>query len=204
MIRSLLFCLALLQVFPIHSQPLMRDVFAAMPDTLLPMVTRNNRLDCIDFIENDMEARVRNKVDEYVTLEALTPNYARFRTSASAFLELKLINDSLLCMVKTVEAGADSLRLQDSNIFFYTPEWKPLPTEHYFHMPVVEDFVATASLTADEARVIEALRYFCPVRIALSPDAPTLTLIPQTADLDREQRPVAKRLLRELKIGVSI
>ncbi len=72
-------------------RPLMRDVFASMPDSIAPMVTRNNRLDCIDYIENNMEARVRNILDEYVTLEALTADYARFRTSPSAFLELKLL-----------------------------------------------------------------------------------------------------------------
>ena len=41
----------------------MRDVFAAMPDSVLGIMTKNNRLDCIDFIENDMEAKVRNRFD---------------------------------------------------------------------------------------------------------------------------------------------
>ena len=39
----------------------MRDVFATMPDSVLGLMTKNNRLDCIDFIENDMEAKVRNR-----------------------------------------------------------------------------------------------------------------------------------------------
>ena len=51
-------------------RPLMRDVFAQMPDSVLPAVTRNNRLDCIDFIDNNLEAKVRNAFDDYVTLEA--------------------------------------------------------------------------------------------------------------------------------------
>ena len=69
------------------AQPMMRDVFAAMPDSVLPLVTKNNRLDCIDFIENNMEARVRNRMGEYVALEALTSTYARFRTSPLTVME---------------------------------------------------------------------------------------------------------------------
>ena len=91
------------------AQILMRDVFGAMPDSVLPLVSKNNRLDCIDFIENNMEAKVRNLLDEYVTLEALTNDYARFRTSASALMELKLLptsdSTSVLCVVTTAQMG---------------------------------------------------------------------------------------------------
>ena len=47
----------------------MRDVFAAMPDSVLGIMTKNNRLDCIDFIENDMEAKVRNRFDGFSVLK---------------------------------------------------------------------------------------------------------------------------------------
>ena len=53
----------------------MRDVFAAMPDSVLGIMTKNNRLDCIDFIENDMEAKVRNRFDGFSVLKALTVDY---------------------------------------------------------------------------------------------------------------------------------
>lgn len=183
--------------------PLMRDVFAAMPDTLLPLVSRNNRLDCIDYIENNMEARVRNVIDEYVTLEALTKDYARFRTSPSGFMELKLMADTLLCVVRTVEAGRDSMHVEDSRVAFFSAQWEPLPAERYFRMPGIEDFIirdGVAALSDEESRVVEALRYFCPVRIALSPDEAVLTIIPQTSDLERGQRDVARRMLRSKKV----
>ena len=41
----------------------MRDVFAQAPDIIFPLLTKNNKLDCIDFIENKMRARVKNKFD---------------------------------------------------------------------------------------------------------------------------------------------
>lgn len=60
----------------------MRDVFAAMPDSVLGIMTKNNRLDCIDFIENDMEAKVRNRFDGFSVLKALTGGLSRLATDA--------------------------------------------------------------------------------------------------------------------------
>ena len=34
----------------------MKDVFTAMPDSVLPTLTRNNRLDMIDFVASGMKA----------------------------------------------------------------------------------------------------------------------------------------------------
>ncbi|MBR1681945.1 MAG: DUF3256 family protein [Bacteroidaceae bacterium] len=156
-----------------QAQPIaMRDVFAAMPDSILPMVTKNNRLDCIDFIENHMEARVRNKADEYVTLEALTADYARFRTSALAVLEMKLlpVSDStaVLCLVTTIQTGEEgtSRRLEDSQIRFLASDWSPLPTPVPFERLADNPFL----------------------RMALSADDLTLTLTPQTALMTIEER----------------
>lgn len=187
----------LVSAAPATAQVRMRDVFIAMPDSVAMLVTRNNRLDCVDFSEAGMEARVRNMVDEYVCLEALTADYARFRTSAAAFMELRLmavadsavaaqVGDTVLCVVRTAVAGHDSLRVEDSNINFYTPEWQLLPREQLFTMPPVEDFVISSG--NDVARVVAMLRYLCPVRMRLSADDNSITLVPQPVALERADR----------------
>ena len=60
----------------------MRDVFAAMPDSILEVMTKNNRLDCIDFIEHGMEARVRNRFDGFTQLKAMTLDYLDLQLTA--------------------------------------------------------------------------------------------------------------------------
>ena len=40
----------------------MRQVFAEMPDSILGILTKYNRLDCIDFIENNLPAKVENRL----------------------------------------------------------------------------------------------------------------------------------------------
>ncbi len=200
------------------AQPLMRDVFAAIPDSVLPMVTKNNRLDCIDFIENNMQARVRNKVDSYVTLEALTADYARFRTSDVSFMEMKLLplgnvpSDStgsgfVLCVVTTVESGeADTeRRIADSNIRILNADWSSLPADSKVNVTSIiqqrdgDAFFAAAPAdslrdTAAEAR--RSLSSFHPVLMTLAPEDVTLTLTMQPGYLATEERKAIKDCLR--------
>ena len=182
------------------SKPLMRDVFAAMPDSLLPAVSKNNRLDCIDFIENGLEAKVRNAFDDYVALEALTPDYARFRSSAASVMELKLLpvtdSTSVLCVVTTAQVGEESSpqSLEDSNVSFLSPDWSPLPADVV--VPLVpaliplEAFLAarTEEAAGDYEQALRALDDFRPVKVALSAEAPVATLTLQTAQLSKEER----------------
>jgi len=210
---SFVICYFIALTPPAAAQPLMRDVFATMPDSVLPMVTKNNRLDCIDFIENNMEARVRNKVDEYVVLEALTDDYARFRTSAVAVMELKLLptNDStsVLCVVTTAESGevGTERRIMDSNIRFYDTDWRLLPSEapmssvlqqrdgDAFFSATVPDSLQAA---ADAAR--RSLASFHPVLVTLDPADYTLTLSVQTGYLSIEERRALQPCLRPVTL----
>ena len=187
----------------------MRDVFAAMPDSMLPMVTKNNRLDCIDFIENAMEARVRNVLGDYVTLEALTADYARFRTSASAVMEMKLLplkgdSSSVLCVVTTAQAGEEgtALRMEDSNLRFLRPDWSVPDTVPVFSMPDVEAFMKpekSDSIDADYDQALRSLRAFHPVRYTLSPDDDSLTVTLQTAALSIDERKAVLPRLQPLR-----
>ncbi len=195
------------------AQPLMRDVFAAMPDTVLPLVTKNNRLDCIDYIENNMEARVRNKANEHVTLEALTSDYARFRTSTVAVMELKLLPTSdstaVLCMVTTAEAGEKdtSRHVKDSNIRLLNADWSSLPADSPFSVASVKQVregdefyvkeIADSIRTAVELAQA-SLKSFRPVCLQLSPQDATLTLSLQTGYLDTEEKKALKDILHPI------
>ena len=38
----------------------MERIFAEMPDSIVPVMTKNNRLDCIDFYKSKMKSNVEN------------------------------------------------------------------------------------------------------------------------------------------------
>ena len=54
--RSLLFALLLTLANGAFAQTKMSEALKSMPDSLMPYLTHNNRLDCIDFREANMKA----------------------------------------------------------------------------------------------------------------------------------------------------
>ncbi len=204
---------ALLRAQDAASRPLMRDVFAAMPDSLLPAISKNNRLDCIDFIENGLEAKVRNAFDDYVKLEALTPDYARFRTSAASVMEFKLLpqadTTSLLCIVTTVECGEKDTpsRIEDSALRLLNADWSPASADVLGSAASVSSCIDGLEFFTDE--VPDSLRThyeqakasaadFHPVRMHLSADDVTLTLDLQTGQLDVDEKRALEGRLRTI------
>ena len=103
---SVFFLFLAVSLSGLHAQTRMRDVFASAPDSVFPLLTRNNRLDCIDFVENKMPARVKNRLDEVVELQSLTDHYLCLRTSERSQVEMRLLSDSLFCLVNTYEGPA--------------------------------------------------------------------------------------------------
>lgn len=186
-----------------------RDVFVAMPDSIHPLVTKNNRLDLIDFIDNNMEAKVRNRMDTYVTLEQLTPEYLRFRTSNRGLMEMRSFtwqpNDTtfqqVVAVVQTVQGGFGENAVRHSNIRFITPDWQPIP-DVTVAMPQLSGYF---SGTLTDSTLIEpalharlSLTDFTSVEMRLSADEETLTCLLQTGDLNREERKAANQIVQPI------
>lgn len=89
------------------AQTKMRDVFAAMPDSIIPYLTKNNRLDCIDFIEGNVKMEVENLFETKTLIEELTADYLKMRLNETTTLQMKMLTrqgcDTLICMIKTMK-----------------------------------------------------------------------------------------------------
>lgn len=203
-------CLGVCNSFPVGrlsaQQIPMRDIFAAMPDSVLPLVSKNNRLDCIDFIENNMEAKVRNRMDSYVTLEALTPHYLRFRTSANAYIEMRSLtwhpddttSTQIVALVRTAEGGVGDMVVRHSHLTFMTPDWHPFPVS--FESPLLNAYftgsVSDSTLVEAASQARRSLQYFQSVALRLSADEETLTCTLQTGDLSIDERRAVEQLVQ--------
>ncbi len=95
-----------------------KEAFVSAPDSIFPLLTLNNRLDCIDFIENNMQARVRNKLDSYSELTRLDSTYLSMKISEKCITELYIVNPETICLVETFFGP-----VPDSKVSFYTKEW---------------------------------------------------------------------------------
>lgn len=147
-VYSLLLCV-LPCVAAISRTPI-RQWFTSMPDSVMPLLTMNNRLDFIDFLDCHMEAVVTNRFDGKSRMDTLTEDYLRIRYTRTCEVSMKLlpVNDTtdVLCMVTTMQAA-----VPDSRIAFYDAHWQPLSVNDFMDEPSLDDFRTADS--SDSARV---------------------------------------------------
>lgn len=174
----------------------MRDVFAAMPDTVLTLMTKNNRLDCIDFIENNMEAKVRNRFDGQTVLRAMTDDYLDLQLTASCRVEMKLLpvadSVSYICMVRTYSSPE-----KESVVTLYTQDWKPLPADKYLTPPAYKAFwTMNDTIDVSETERLQRLQDMHFVTAELSRDSMLLTFRLQPACTDKDESARMQAVLR--------
>ena len=167
----------------------MKSVFVSMPDSIAPLLTQTNKEDCIDFLDSNMKAVVKNRFGNEAEMKALTENYALMQTSPVGTLEMKLlpVNDStnVVCMVKTVCASAC-----DSEVHFYTSDWsKKLDAKNFLQTPEADAFFLPNDTLTDEDALIRKKADMHLMKVSLSQDDASLTYIYSTPDyLNEEDR----------------
>lgn len=117
-----------------------RHLFLSMPDSILPTLTKVNRADCIDFLDSQMRALVKNRFDQQSEMTRLTNDYIAMQLSPKHLFEMKVFPMSdttqvIICTVQTVCGEAC-----DSRIDFYTTAWESLTIEKFITLPTQDDF----------------------------------------------------------------
>ena len=85
---SLFFLLTALSVSA-HCQS-MADVLRTMPDSVMPLLTLNDRLDLVDEWQAGVKAEVKNRLGGMVTLTELSDTKAVLQTSSLSTVTLEL------------------------------------------------------------------------------------------------------------------
>ena len=160
----------------------MKSVFIAMPDSITPLLTKVNKEDCVDFLDSNMKAEVKNRFDGTAEMKVLTDDYTLVQTSEIGTLEMKLlpVNDStkVVCMVKTVCASAC-----DSDVRFYASDWsKELEAASFLQRPSADVFFLPNDTLSEEGTLIRKKADMHLMKASLSKDEPTLTFIYTTPD----------------------
>ena len=176
------------------SQTKAKDVFATAPDSIFPLLTTNNRLDCIDLIENNMKATVKNKLEQKTEMTALTDSYLQIKPSERSVVEIKMLNDSVFCLINTCLGPAP-----DSRISFFTHDWKPYKTT--FPMPHATDFWTSVpdSLASDANFAQRSLEDLLLIQISADKESTELTLTIQTSELSGKEKEIAQKYVQPLR-----
>ncbi len=151
--RKIVFSLFLASWIGVSAQDVtIREVFRQMPDSIVPYLAENNRLDCMDFIDSKMEAVVTNSLGGKSKMIQLTEQFLAMNLNSASTIQMRLLPveepvDSarqVVCVVRTY--GTDH---RESTVMFYSTKWRQLPASEYMTWP--EGYrIAEAQLSAEE------------------------------------------------------
>lgn len=114
-------------------------LFCQMPDQYIPQLENAWRKDLTDLYKDGKEARLKNNMNGYSTIEKMTADYLRLQSTERTRIELRrlpLINDTyIICMITTVFGPAP-----DSRIAFFSTDWKPIDASTLWEPASRKDF----------------------------------------------------------------
>jgi len=109
----------------------MPNLLRTMPDSIIPLLSHNDRLDFLDYAAAGTNAELTNRLSGKSKLLTLTDDFAHWQLTTHSDLQLKLLphdNGHIVCLVSTVVVDS----LPDSHLRFYTTDWEPLPASTFF------------------------------------------------------------------------
>lgn len=176
----------------------MDALFVSMPDSNIPQLENAWRKDLIDLYKSGKEARLKNTMNGFSTLQKLTADYLLLQVTERSTIEMKLLplvnNTYVICRVKTVNGP-----VADSQVDFFTTQWEPLDAADLF-TPISADWFLKEGVDRSSNSFIDATSRLDIelIEYRLSPDDLTLTATYTTPlYLSREDRKKVMPFIKE-------
>ena len=128
--KWLIGCLLLFACHAGSAQELaLRDVFRQIPDSLMPSLSVNNRLDFIDFMDSNMKASVRNQLGGTSEMTALSDDSLSIKVSEALRVDMLLLTldepmDSICQVVVFAETFLNDSVYGETTVRYYSPDWQ--------------------------------------------------------------------------------
>lgn len=103
-----------------------REVFKQMPDSLLPYLTQNNRLDMMDFMDAKMKAAVDNLLGGESEMLFLSDDSLCIKMNESMNMELKMLRDEIDPIILMKRTYKISERQKEILIGRYSSSWRSI------------------------------------------------------------------------------
>lgn len=181
-----------------------RQMWLEMPDSLIPYLNKNLRIELVDFIDLGVKSEVKNLLSDTTTMDTLSADYLRVRCNPSMTIEMKMLpkteGDSLLCVIKTFTAGD-----AESETELYDVNWQQLPSNNLFDAKSIEankqDLFYKPDTITNE-RYVELKSRIDPVmlKISLSPASNELTLSLAEPLMTNEEKLDVKSIIKQKKL----
>ena len=109
----------------------MAELFKVMPDSLLPYLTTNNRLDMLDFMEANMKSEVTNLLDGKSEMTALAPDSLSIRMNSVLRIDMKVARvaepvDSNTQIIRVIRTYTLNENQTERIVDVYSSVWRKL------------------------------------------------------------------------------
>ena len=131
-IPALFLCIALSLSVSASDGITLRDAFRQMPDSLMPTLTQNNRLDFLDFVDAGMKAEVKNRLGGTSVMTSLTPDSLSLQVSPAMRVDMLLLTlaepiDTVDQVIVVGETFLVDSIYGETTLRYFTPTWQPIP-----------------------------------------------------------------------------
>lgn len=149
--RTSIVLLLLLLSFGLKAQEA-KALFNTAPESLLPLLTAVNKADFIDFLDSNMQAKVKNRLGTTSQMTDLTEDYVRIQMTENSVWEMKRFSTAdstnVICVVSTACAP-----VCDSAVRFFSADWKELPASQFLQKPDLTAFLHRPDSISDKEYV---------------------------------------------------
>lgn len=152
--RVVLFAVSCVLTLGLAAQTIsLKDVFIVMPDSILPLLSKNDRMDLMDYHESGIVPRTANRLGGVSEMTYFGSDRLTVQTTSESVFEMVLLpcrnGSTLVCVINTVLAG-----YADSRIDFYNVYWDRIDADKVLKRPTLGDFLTRSALKQDSVNVL--------------------------------------------------
>lgn len=177
----------------------MKDIWATIPDSLLPYIDRTHRLEMTDFIGMGLKGDVDNIMGSKSVMDTITDNFIQVTLSEASILQIKKMQqpdgDSILCLVQTWN-GPES----ESVVNFYDQQWQRLDKNVDLKSYIPQLLIRPDTMSMDNYDKLLGNIDFSMVKANLSPNSDELTITLSVPIADNSKKKLLKPLIKSLAL----
>lgn len=153
--RYFLLALLPLTLAQVSIARVMKDLFIAMPVSLMPMLDENARKDLVDICLSGMTTSLPNEWGGTSALQKLTDNYLKLRedSEGTVVTDMALLpagRDTVVCVVRTLRTPQPV-----SEVLFFNSRWQELKADKLLKLPDMEEFPRSNDLLTEGVLPVE-------------------------------------------------
>lgn len=177
----------------------MKELWASIPDSLVPYVDKIHRLEMTDFIGMGLKGDVDNIMGSKSVMDTITNNFIHVTLSEASTLQVKRLpaaeGDSIICVVRTWKAPES-----ESYVSFYDQQWQRLDKSLELKAYIPQLLSRPDTMSVDNYNKLLENVDFTMVNASFSPDSDDLTLSLSVPVADKDKAKQLRHIVKSITL----